>query len=37
MGDADSTLYTETSSMAQVYDMMYAGARDIGATAAEVT
>ena len=30
MGDADSTLYTETSSMAQVYDMMYAGAHDIG-------
>ena len=29
MGDADSALYTETSSMAQVYDMMYAGARDI--------
>ena len=30
MGDADSTPYAETSSMAQVYDMMYAGARDIG-------
>ena len=30
MGDADSTLYTEMSSMAQVYNMMYAGARDIG-------
>ena len=30
MGDADSTLYTEPSSMAQVYDMMYAGAHDIG-------
>ena len=30
MGDADSALYAETSSMAQVYDMMYAGARDIG-------
>ena len=30
MGDADSTLYAETSSIAQVYDMMYAGARDIG-------
>ena len=30
MGDADSALYTETSSMAQVYDMMYARARDIG-------
>ena len=29
MGDADSTLYAETSSMAQVYDMMYAGAHDI--------
>ena len=30
MGDANSALYAETSSMAQVYDMMYAGARDIG-------
>ena len=30
MGDADSALYAEPSSMAQVYDMMYAGARDIG-------
>ena len=30
MGDADSALYAETSSMAQVYDMMYAGAHDIG-------
>ena len=30
MGDADSALYTEPSSMAQVYDMMYAGVRDIG-------
>ena len=30
MGDADSALYAETSSMAQVYDMMYAGARNIG-------
>ena len=30
MGDADSTLYAEPSLMAQVYDMMYAGARDIG-------
>ena len=30
MGDADSALYAETSSMAQVYDMMYAGACDIG-------
>ena len=30
IGDADSTLYAETSSMAQVYDMMYAGACDIG-------
>ena len=30
MGDADSTLYAEPSSMAQVYDMMYTGARDIG-------
>ena len=30
MGDADSTLYAEPSSMAQVYGMMYAGACDIG-------
>ena len=30
MGDADSALYAEPSSMAQVYDMMYAGAHDIG-------
>ena len=30
MGDADSALYAEPSSMAQVYDMMYARARDIG-------
>ena len=30
MGDANSALYAELSSMAQVYDMMYAGARDIG-------
>ena len=30
MGDANSALYAETSSMAQVYDMMYAGAHDIG-------
>ena len=30
MGDANSTLYAEMSSMAQVYDMMYARARDIG-------
>ena len=30
MGDADSALYTELSLMAQVYDMMYAGARNIG-------
>ena len=30
MGDADSALYTETSSMAQVYDMMYTRARNIG-------
>ena len=29
MGDADSTLYAEPSSMAQVYDMMNAGARNI--------
>ena len=30
MGDADSAVYAEMSSMAQVYDMMYAGACDIG-------
>ena len=30
MEDANSALYTEPSSMAQVYDMMYAWARDIG-------
>ena len=30
MGDANSALYAETSSMVQVYDMMYARARDIG-------
>ena len=30
MRDADSALYAETSSMAQVYDMMYAGACNIG-------
>ena len=30
MGDADSALYAEPSSMAQVYDMMYAGACYIG-------
>ena len=30
MGDADSTLYTELTSMAQVYDLMHARARDIG-------
>ena len=30
MGDANSALYTEPSSMAQVYDMMYAGVNDIG-------
>ena len=30
MGNADSALYAEPSSMAQVYNMMYAGARDIG-------
>ena len=30
MGDADSALYAEPSLMAQVYDMMYAEARDIG-------
>ena len=30
MGDADSALYMELTSMAQVYDLMYARARDIG-------
>ena len=30
IGDANSALYAEPSSMAQVYDMMYAGARNIG-------
>ena len=30
MGDADSALYAELSSMAQVYDMMYARAHNIG-------
>ena len=30
MGDADSSLYTEPTSMAQVYDLMHARARDIG-------
>ena len=30
MGDANSALYAESSSMAQVYDMMYAGTCDIG-------
>ena len=30
MGDADRALYAEMSSMAQVYNMMYAGAREIG-------
>ena len=30
MGDAYSALYAEPSSMAQVYDMMYAGAHNIG-------
>ena len=30
MGDADSALYAEMSWMAQVYNMMYTGARDIG-------
>ena len=30
MGDADSALYAEMSSMSQVYDMMYAGAHNIG-------
>ena len=30
MGDADSALYAKPSSMAQVYDIMNAGACDIG-------
>ena len=30
MGDADSTLYAEPTSMVQVYDLMHAGAHDIG-------
>ena len=30
MGDADSTLYAEPTSVAQAYDLLYAGARDIG-------
>ena len=30
MGDANSAFYAEPSSMAQVHDMMYAGAHDIG-------
>ena len=30
MGDANSALYAELSSMAQVYNMLYAGAHDIG-------
>ena len=30
MGDTDSTLYAEPTSMAQVYNLMYAGAWDIG-------
>ena len=30
MGDADSALYTELTSMAQVYDLMHARAHDIG-------
>ena len=30
MGDADSALYAEPTSMAQVYDLMHAGAHDIG-------
>ena len=30
MGDADGALYTEPMSMAQVYDLMHAGACDIG-------
>ena len=30
MGDANSALYAEPSSMAQVYNMMYTGAHDIG-------
>ena len=30
MGYADSTLYAEPASMAQVYDLMHAGEYDIG-------
>ena len=30
MGDADSALYAEPTSMVQVYDLMHAGAHDIG-------
>ena len=30
MGDTDSALYVELTSMAQVYDLMHAGAHDIG-------
>ena len=30
MRDADSALYAESTSMAQVYDLMYAGAHNIG-------
>ena len=30
MGDADSALYAEPTSMAQVYNLMHARARDIG-------
>ena len=30
MGDADSTLYVELTSMVQVYDLMHARVRDIG-------
>ena len=37
MGDANSALYAETSSMAQVYDMMYARDLQHRATGAKVT
>ena len=30
MGDADSALYAEPTSMAQVYDLMHTGTRNIG-------
>ena len=37
LGDADSALYAEPMSMAQVYDMMYVGACYIGAPATSLT